>query len=125
MRLRLLLTVLVFVGCNKPDKPVATATPEAVPEMSATPSGAASASQAPPSVFPPLEDICTTDADCTVTSLLLTCCGGCALKFSNKTYVAKVTAYCAAHPPGQCPPLGCSWATAVPYCVAGRCQAKI
>ena len=122
--MRALLLFVLLGACNKPEPPTATATKETVPTKSAPTAEPSTPSSAPPSAFPALEDACSSDADCTVTGMLNTCCGGCEMKFSNKTYVAKVTAYCAAHPPQQCPPLGCSWAMSTPACVAGKCQAK-
>ena len=74
--------------------------------------------------FPPIDDACTVDADCTTSGLFGTCCGNCEERYTNQAYVARARVYCARYPPPACPPMGCSWGMAKPQCVGGHCQAR-
>lgn len=74
-------------------------------------------------MFPPVELACSSDADCTTTGQWKNCCGVCEEHYANKASVARIVAYCTAHPPKGCPPQACSWGMAKPQCRSGRCQA--
>ena len=102
------LLVIVVAACGGRDAPAPVApAPTPAPVVAA---------------FPALETSCTTDADCITTGRWSTCCGVCEQKYASKAYVAKVETYCAANPPEECPPMGCSWGMAQVHCVEGTCR---
>ncbi len=114
-------------SASAPPTPPAPASVSAPPSASAAASAPPSASStvaAVPTSHPVVDTTCTTDADCTTTSLWGSCCGACELRYANKTSSAQLEAFCRAHPPLKCPPMACSWGMAAPQCRAGKCQAR-
>jgi len=116
-----LLAFAFLIACTKQPQPQTqtTADPSAATSVAAT----ASSSSAPSASFPPIDDACKADSDCTTTGLFGTCCGNCEQRYANKDYVTRAQAYCAAHPAPSCPPMGCSWGMSAAKCIDGKCQA--
>lgn len=113
---RVVVLAALVAACGGKDPPAASRTttnPEPVVPVAAA------------AAFPTIETACTTDEDCTITGRWSTCCGVCEQKYASKAYVAKVDAFCEAHPASECPPMGCSWGMTPVGCVEGVCAAKL
>ena len=111
---------LVLVACAKPAPTSQARTTESA--SASAPSVLASAAPVA-AAFPPIDDSCKTDTDCTSTGLFDTCCGHCERRYANNDYVKRANEHCAKHPANECPPLACSWTTSTPKCIDGKCQA--
>lgn len=83
-----------------------------------------------PTSFPPKTDACVTDADCGSTSYGPDCCFRCETSVGDKTWVAKVDAFCASKPGKSCPMVLCAapsspsllgYLNALPKCASGHC----
>jgi hypothetical protein len=107
---------VLLVACTKQQQD-----PQSQPSVVAA--AASSSSSTAPATFPPIDDACKADSDCTATGLFGTCCGNCEQRYANKDYVTRAQAYCSANPAPSCPPMGCSWALSPPKCIDARCQA--
>ena len=71
---------------------------------------------------------CGSDSDCVTFSDDIDgatrCCPGCTNHASNATWRAAFEKDCKAHPPAQCPALGCAMAVVHAACVDKQCVAK-
>jgi len=72
-------------------------------------------------VFPAFDATCARDEDCTTTDFTSSCCQVCEPTFGSKSWVARVEAYCEAHPGTVCEPQACSVMVGPPKCVSGQC----
>ncbi len=121
--------LMLVVACQA--RPPAAAPPPT--PVAPIPTAAPVADAAPPrasSPAAPIDQTCTTDADCLMTYDELTdsanaeaCCGGCVARAVNRSWHARFVAACAAAPPAMCPPLGCADLPRVATCIAGGCVA--
>ncbi|CAN5671754.1 hypothetical protein BH09MYX1_BH09MYX1_41260 [soil metagenome] len=158
MRIALAVTWVTFLAaCDSPQPatpPTATATASppastespatasaaAPPPVASAPAPTASAPAKPatatpaagPRAFPPIDVVCTSDADCVMTSddivdtapRSYACCGGCTNHVGNTTWKAAFDAACKANPPPSCPPIGCAMPIQHAVCVAKKCALK-
>ena len=72
-------------------------------------------------VFPAFDATCTREDDCATTDFTSSCCQVCQPTFGSKSWVARVEAYCDAHPGAACAPQDCSTMVGPPKCVSGQC----
>jgi len=115
--------LVAWASCQPDPEPPPRAVTAAPAPATATPEAPVTAAPRSADVFPELDATCASDADCTVTGQFAGCCGECERKYCSRAFVERVTAYCAAHPPGTCPPRACSWGYVAPRCVDGVCRA--
>ena len=70
---------------------------------------------------PRLEQDCTFNQDCMLTTLNAKCCDGCELEIGTVASVTARSAYCAQKPGVACPVLGCQATAGTAFCQNGRC----
>jgi hypothetical protein len=102
MRAAFIVLIVVVFACNKPAPGLEDA--------------------APPEPFPALDDSCAVDDDCTDTPLVGGCCPPCEMRKASNAYVKRAYDYCGRHPPTNCAPQACSFATTPPKCVDRHCR---
>jgi hypothetical protein len=114
--------------------PAAASAPAAAPPVAAAVATPADARPPKPTApgLPPVEDACSSDAECGFTTLPLSgphvCCGDqCGTTAGTKAWVKKLEAACGAmaRAKADCPPMMCDAAIAPkPRCQAGRCALR-
>ena len=111
----LLAVVLASAGCRERT----TSAPRATRDATAAPVR----SRAAPVPPPPLDDACTTDADCGRGTFAEDCCAHCYFVAGSKDWISRMDRHCRG--PGYnpaCPTNDCPIQMADPRCVAGHCK---